>query len=99
VEAGVDDCASASRRVGLSHLCVWVDLRSPKKTVGRSAWSIMDEVGHHYLIDGHVRLIGPVAHFASTRIVLMSKSDSCALMLLLFPGSDLGYPSPVRVCL
>jgi hypothetical protein len=61
VEAGVDDCASASRRVGLSHLCVWVDLRSPKKTVGRSAWSIMDEVGHHYLIDSHVRLIGPVA--------------------------------------
>jgi hypothetical protein len=55
VEAGVDDCASASRRVGLSHLCVWVDLRSPKKTVGRSAWGIMDEVGHHYLIDGHLR--------------------------------------------
>ena len=36
MEAGVDDCASASRRTGLRHLCVWADLRSPQKTAGRS---------------------------------------------------------------
>ena len=31
MEAGVDDCTSASRRTGLRHLCVWADLRSPQR--------------------------------------------------------------------